>query len=134
MTTGRRDRPVAATAGNPAHRARRSPPRPGRRAGSGSRRPSDPSSGPQHRPEGVPMIVPLRRTRRNLGALAVLTAGAALTGAPLWTVLVLALTCLAIPAAVGLHGGPALVRTLLLGATGPRTRTDDLRRREEELV
>ncbi|GAA3765648.1 hypothetical protein GCM10022225_59900 [Plantactinospora mayteni] len=88
------------------------------------------------------MIVPLARTRRNLGVLTVLTAGAGLTGAPLWTVLVLALTCLAIPAVVGLHGGPALVRTLLLGAatpqaipqTTPRTRPTDLRRREEELV
>ncbi|MEN3613578.1 hypothetical protein AAH979_29030 [Plantactinospora sp. ZYX-F-223] len=89
------------------------------------------------------MTVPLGRTRRNLGALTVLTVGAALTGAPLWTVLVLALTCFAIPAAVGLHGGSRLVRTLLLGAATPRPpqhehvhriRPPEISRRREELV
>ncbi|MGI5150637.1 hypothetical protein ACQEVC_30510 [Plantactinospora sp. CA-294935] len=89
------------------------------------------------------MTVPLGRTRRNLGALTVLTAGAALTGAPLWTVVVLALTCLAVPAAVGLHGGSPLVRTLLLGTAAPRppqhervqrTRPPEISRRREELV
>ncbi|MEO3929845.1 hypothetical protein ABGB07_39220 [Micromonosporaceae bacterium B7E4] len=90
------------------------------------------------------MTVPLGRTRRNLGALTVLTVGAALTGAPLWTVLVLALTCLAIPAAVGLHGGSPLVRALLLGRSGsgwrrpgtatPLTRPPEISRRREELA
>lgn len=68
------------------------------------------------------MIVPLGRIRRNLGVLALLTIGAALGGAPLWTLLVLVATCLAVPAAVGLHGGPALVRRLLLGTAAPRGR------------
>ncbi|GIG87499.1 hypothetical protein [Plantactinospora endophytica] len=87
------------------------------------------SSGPRR--DVPPPTVPLGRTRRNLGALAVLTGGAGLTDAPLWTVVVLTLTCLAIPVAVGLHGGPALVRTLLLGAAPARHRPDGLRQRKE---
>ncbi|MFY1692367.1 hypothetical protein [Plantactinospora sp. WMMB782] len=93
-----------------------------------------PGAGPATPTAGVPTIVPLARTRRNLGALALLTAAAALGGAPLWTVVVLALTCVAIPLAVGLDGGPGQVRTLLLGVTATRTRTTDHRQREEEPV
>ncbi|MBF9131599.1 hypothetical protein I0C86_21910 [Plantactinospora sp. S1510] len=74
------------------------------------------------------MTVPVSRSRRNLGVLALLTIGTGWVGAPLWTLVVLTLTCLMIPIAVGLHGGPALVRTLLLGdrrpGRGQRVRRD----------
>ncbi|MDG4787214.1 hypothetical protein O7626_14960 [Micromonospora sp. WMMD1102] len=93
-----------------------------------------PGAGPAAPAAGVPTIVPLARTPRNLGALALLTVAAAPGDTPVWTVLVLVLTCVAIPLAVGLDGGPGLVRTLLLGVTATRTRTTDHRQREEKPV
>lgn len=61
------------------------------------------------------LVGPLTGLRLKLGALAGLTGALALAGAPGWTVVVLAGTCLGVPLAVGLRDGGPTLRTLLLG-------------------
>ncbi|MGN9810947.1 hypothetical protein ACTMSW_16495 [Micromonospora sp. BQ11] len=73
----------------------------------------------------TPGPVPIPRTRRKLAVFATLTVVALAAGLPGWTIAALALTSLAIPLAVALAGGGALLRELLrprLGGTelGPR--------------
>ncbi|MFI7577720.1 hypothetical protein [Micromonospora sp. NPDC049497] len=66
----------------------------------------------------TPDLVPLSRTRRKLAAFATLTVVAFAAGLPGWTVAALALTSLAIPLAVALAGGEALLRELLRPRVG----------------
>ncbi|MGW4500200.1 hypothetical protein ACWENR_16500 [Micromonospora sp. NPDC004336] len=65
------------------------------------------------------VAVPLPRVRRKLAAFVVLTGVAAAAGLPGWTVAALALTSLAIPLAVAVAGGGALVRDLLFPSRAP---------------
>ncbi|MEH0974733.1 hypothetical protein V6U77_26720 [Micromonospora sp. CPCC 205546] len=67
------------------------------------------------------VAIPIARARRKLVVFAVLTAVAVVAGLPGWTVAALALTCLAIPLAVAVAGGPGLARELLRPRRGAAT-------------